>query len=74
MSNTPGLISSISLSATVRPAAHVMGIRAGGWHAIVNERGAIRMDDDDVALVANYLRFCQKPKHKWACGGDGDGV
>ena len=27
-----------------------MGIRAGGWHAIVNERGAIRMDEDDVAL------------------------
>ncbi|MEY2779911.1 MAG: hypothetical protein RL623_1091, partial [Actinomycetota bacterium] len=50
MSNTPGLISSISLSATVRPAAHVMGVRAGGWHAIVNERGAIRMDGQTGAL------------------------
>ena len=50
MSNTPGLISSISLSATVRPAAHVLGIRAGGWHAIVNERGAIRMDEEVDAL------------------------
>jgi len=46
VSNTPGLISSISLSATVRPAAHVLGIRAGGWHAIVNERGSIRMDEE----------------------------
>ena len=50
MSNTPGLISSISLSATVRPAAHVLGVRAGGWHAIVNERGAIRMDGQTEVL------------------------
>lgn len=50
MSNTPGLISSISLSATVRPAAHVLGVRAGGWHAIVNERGAIRVDGQTEVL------------------------
>ena len=27
-----------------------MGIRAGGWHAIVNERGAIRVDEQDEPL------------------------
>jgi hypothetical protein len=45
MSNTQGVISSISLSARVRPAAHVLGIRGGGWNAIVNERGSIRLND-----------------------------
>jgi hypothetical protein len=50
VSNTPGLISSISLSATVRPAAHVLGVRAGGWHAIVNERGSIRMEEQPTPL------------------------
>ncbi len=45
MSNSQGVISSISLSARVRPAAHVLGIRAGGWNAIVNERGSVRLND-----------------------------
>ena len=45
MSNTQGVISSISLSARVRPAAHVLGIRGGGWNAIVNERGSVRLND-----------------------------
>ena len=50
MSNTQGVISSISLSARVRPAAHVLGIRGGGWNAIVNERGSIRLNDGSPAL------------------------
>lgn len=50
MSNTQGVISSISLSARVRPAAHVLGIRAGGWNAIVNERGSIRLNDGSRVL------------------------
>jgi len=50
MSNTQGVISSISLSARVRPAAHVLGIRGGGWNAIVNERGSIRLNDGSPML------------------------
>ncbi len=50
MSNTQGVISSISLSARVRPAAHVLGIRAGGWNAIVNERGSVRLNDGSQVL------------------------
>ena len=50
MSNTQGVISSISLSARVRPAAHVLGIRGGGWNAIVNERGAVRLNDGSPVL------------------------
>ena len=50
MSNTQGVISSISLSARVRPAAHVLGIRGGGWNAIVNERGSIRLKDGSPVL------------------------
>jgi hypothetical protein len=50
MSNTQGVISSISLSARVRPAAHVLGIRGGGWNAIVNERGSIRLIDGSPVL------------------------
>ena len=50
MSNTQGVISSISLSARVRPAAHVLGIRSGGWNAIVNERGSIRLNDGSPVL------------------------
>ena len=50
MSNTQGVISSISLSARVRPAAHVLGIRSGGWNAIVNERGSIRLNDGSSVL------------------------
>ena len=50
MSNTHGVISSISLSARVRPAAHVLGIRGGGWNAIVNERGSIRLNDGSPVL------------------------
>ena len=50
MSNTQGVISSISLSARVRPAAHVLGIRGGGWNAIVNERGSIRFNDGSPVL------------------------
>jgi hypothetical protein len=50
MSNTQGVISSISLSARVRPAAHVLGIRGGGWNAIVNERGSIRLNDGSPVL------------------------
>ena len=50
MSNTQGVISSISLSARVRPAAHVLGIRGGGWNAIVNERGSIRLNVGSPAL------------------------
>jgi len=50
MSSTQGVISSISLSARVRPAAHVLGIRGGGWNAIVNERGSIRFSDGSPVL------------------------
>ena len=50
MSNTQGVISSISLSARVRPAAHVLGVRAGGWNAIVNERGSVRLNDGSPVL------------------------
>ncbi len=50
MSNTQGVISSISLSARVRPAAHVLGIRGGGWNAIVNERGSVRLNDRSPVL------------------------
>ena len=50
MSNTQGVISSISLSARVRPAAQVLGIRGGGWNAIVNERGSIRLNDGSPVL------------------------
>jgi hypothetical protein len=50
MSNTQGVISSISLSARVRPAAHVLGIRGRGWNAIVNERGSIRLNDGSPVL------------------------
>ena len=50
MSNSQGVISSISLSARVRPAAHVLGIRAGGWNAIVNERGSARLNDGSQVL------------------------
>ena len=32
-----------------------MGIRAGGWHAIVNERGAIRVDEQDEALDPMHI-------------------
>jgi len=34
----------------VRPAAHVLGIRGGGWNAIVNERGSIRLNDGSPVL------------------------
>ena len=50
MSNTQGVVSSISLSARVRPAAHVLGIRGGGWNAIVNERGSVRLNDGSPVL------------------------
>jgi hypothetical protein len=50
MLNTQGVISSISLSARVRPAAHVLGVRAGGWNAIVNERGSVRLNDGSPVL------------------------
>ncbi|TSA52173.1 MAG: hypothetical protein D4R44_06220 [Actinobacteria bacterium] len=50
MTETPGVISSISLSARVRPAAHVLGVRSGGWSAVVNERGAIQLDDQTQPL------------------------
>ncbi len=50
MSNTPGVVSSISLSARVRPAAHVLGVRGGGWNAIVNERGSVRLNDGSPVL------------------------
>ncbi|TRZ74362.1 MAG: hypothetical protein D4R95_01005 [Actinobacteria bacterium] len=50
MSNTQGVISSISLSARVRPAAHVLGVRGGGWNAVVNERGSVRLNDDSSVL------------------------
>jgi hypothetical protein len=50
MSNTPGVISSISLSARVRPAAHILGVRGGGWNAVVNERGAVRLNDGSTVL------------------------
>ena len=50
MSNTQGVISSISLSARVRPAAHVLGVRGGGWNAVVNERGSVRLNDESCVL------------------------
>ena len=34
----------------MRPAAHVLGIRGGGWNAIVNERGSIRLNDGSPVL------------------------
>lgn len=41
---------SISITSRVRPTKHVVGVRGGTWHAIVNERGAIRPSDGSPVL------------------------
>ncbi|MEO5974403.1 MAG: hypothetical protein ABIQ38_04270 [Ilumatobacteraceae bacterium] len=43
-------MASLSITARVRPTQHVVGVRGGSWHAIVNERGSIRPSDGSQTL------------------------
>lgn len=43
-------MASLSITSRVRPTQHVVGVRGGSWHAIVNERGAIRPSDGSATL------------------------
>lgn len=43
-------MASISITSRVRPTTHLVGVRAGSWHAFVNERGAIRPSDGTPVL------------------------
>lgn len=43
-------MASISITSRVRPTKHLVGVRGGAWHAIVNERGAIRPSDGSPVL------------------------
>ena len=45
-----GVVSSISLSSSVRRERHVIGVRGGTWTAVVDERGRIQPDDGTAAL------------------------
>lgn len=45
-----GVVTSVSLSATVRRERHLIGVRGGSWTAIVDERGRIEPDDGTPAL------------------------
>lgn len=43
-------MASVSITSRVRPTKHLVGVRGGTWHAIVNERGAIRPSDGSPVL------------------------
>ncbi len=43
-------MASLSITSRVRPTRHVVGVRGGSWHAIVNERGAVRPNDGSQQL------------------------
>lgn len=43
-------MASLSITSRVRPTKHVVGVRGGSWHAIVNERGEIRPSDGSPVL------------------------
>jgi len=45
-----GVVTSVSLSASVRRERHLIGVRGGAWTAVVDERGRIEPDDGSVAL------------------------
>lgn len=40
----------LSITPRVRPTIHLVGIRGGSWHALVNERGSIRPSDGSAPL------------------------
>lgn len=54
-----GVVSSVSLAAGVRPARHRLGVRGGGWWAVLDERGTLSLPDDTVCrwLVAAEDRW-----------------
>lgn len=43
-------MASLSITSRVRPIKHVVGVRGGSWHAIVNERGSIQPSDGSPVL------------------------
>ncbi len=43
-------MASLSITTRVRTTQHVVGVRGGTWHAVVNERGAIRPSDGSATL------------------------
>jgi hypothetical protein len=43
-------MASLSITSRVRPTKHLVGVRGGSWHAIINERGAIRPSDGSPVL------------------------
>jgi hypothetical protein len=45
-----GVVTSVSLSASVRRERHLIGVRGGAWTAIVDERGRIEPDDGSPVL------------------------
>jgi hypothetical protein len=45
-----GVVTSVSLSASVRRERHLIGVRGGSWTAVVDERGRIQPDDGSAAL------------------------
>lgn len=45
-----GVVTSVSLSSSVRRERHLIGVRGGSWTAVVDERGRIQPDDGSSAL------------------------
>jgi hypothetical protein len=45
-----GVVTSVSLSASVRRERHILGVRGGLWTAVVDERGRIQLDDGSAPL------------------------
>ncbi|MEO8363983.1 MAG: hypothetical protein ABI570_06350 [Ilumatobacteraceae bacterium] len=43
-------MASLSITSRVRPTKHLVGVRGGSWHAVVNERGAIWPSDGSPVL------------------------
>ena len=43
-------MASLSITSRVRPTKHLVGVRGGSWHAIVNERGSIHPSDGSPVL------------------------
>lgn len=43
-------MASISITSRVRPTKHLVGVRGGSWHAIVNERGSVQPSDGSPVL------------------------
>ena len=43
-------MASVSITSRVRPTKHLVGVRGGSWHAIVNERGSVQPSDGSPVL------------------------